>query len=265
MSFPIISSTSNPIDLDDFKNLVKNFLENNESSFSTNLDLLIRVAEDFIWGSIGGFRTRFKTDGTENLVASQGYFDAKAAVITGSVGPPVVPDKPTGNIKDVLSIDVSSEYVTAGINWSPLQLRDYDFVTQAYPSSAETGLPRYYSADPLESITDPDENQNTIRIAISPAPTEDYFIRYSYTKFPLSLVDVTAGEGTWISRNYISALLYGVLYHGYLYEKGDMQLLDQYSGLFKESIMLAGKDVQEQDTSQYEKGTGPGDGGNEIT
>tara|TARA_R110002051_G_scaffold228960_1_gene291030 strand:+ start:346 stop:1104 length:759 start_codon:yes stop_codon:yes gene_type:complete len=252
MAFPTISSTSNPIDLDDFKNLVKNFLENNESSFSTNLDVLIRVTEDFIWGAIGGYRTRFKSVETSQLLVINNYIDLSTNPST------------SGNIKDLLSLDVSSESSDAGVNWSPVELRDYDFVTQAFPASTSTGKTRYYAIDPLQSSTDVDENQNTIRAIIAPYPDETYFYRFSYTKFPLSLVDVTAGEGTWISRNYISALLYGVLYHGYLYEKGDAQLLGEYKKLFQESMMLVGSNVKSQDTSEYEKGTGPGDGGGEI-
>lgn len=253
MAFPTLSSVSNPIDLDDFKNLVKNFLENNESSFSTNLDVLIRLTEDFIWGAIGGYRTRFKSVETSNFDTNNNYIDLTSDPAD------------SGNIKDLLSADVSSEATVAGINWVPLELRDYDFVTQAFPASTSTGKPRYYAIDPLQSADDTDENQNTIRVIVAPKPDLTYYYRYSYTKFPLSLVDVTAGEGTWLSRNYISALLYGVLYHGYLYEKGDQQLMAEYKKLFSESMMLIGGGVKAQDTSEYEEGTSIDAGGGSIT
>ena len=104
MAFPTISSTSNPIDLDDFKNLVKNFLENNESSFSTNLDVLIRVTEDFIWGAIGGYRTRFKSVETSQLTIGNNYIDL-------STNP-----SSSGNIKDLLSLDVCNLFEDGLVN-----------------------------------------------------------------------------------------------------------------------------------------------------
>jgi len=265
MAFPATSGTSNPIALSDFKNLVFNFLENNESSFSTNLDVLIRIAEDFIWGVVGGYRTRFKSSESGSFTLGDVNLDIKS-------------DPPTsGNIKDLLSVDVSGAILFPGtgleaISWVPLQLRDYDFVTQSFNLSNDPsvigyaqGRPRYYAIDPLLSSSDSDENQDTIRIIVSPRPgSAGIRYRYSYTKFPLSLVDVTEGEGTWISRNYPSALLYGVLYHGYLYEKGEAQLMAEYKKLMQESLVLVASSVLSNDVSEYEKGTSIDTGAGEI-
>jgi len=266
MPFPTTSSTSNPIALSDFKNLVFNFLENNESSFSTNLDVLIRITEDFIWGVAGGYRTRFKSSESGSFTSGDGNLDLKSDPST------------SGNIKDLLSVDVSTTILFGGspslekISWVPLQLRDYAFVTQSFNLSSDpsvldyaTGTPRYYAIDPLLSSSDSDENQDTIRIIVSPRPgSSEIRYRYSYTKFPLSLVDVTEGEGTWISRNYPSALLYGVLYHGYLYEKGEAQLMAEYKKLMQESLILVASSVLSNDVSEYEKGTSIDTGAGEI-
>jgi hypothetical protein len=253
LAFPTVSSTSYPIGLNDFKNLIKNFLENNESSFSTNLDLLIRTTEDSIWGAIGGYRTRFKSVETGKFTASINYIDLSSD------------PSDSGPIRDLLSVDVSEESSGTGDTWAPIQLREYDFVTQSFPNSASGGSPRYYAIDPLQSSDEVNENQDTIRIIVGPAPDATYFYRFSYTKFPLSLVDVTAGKGTFISKNYTSALLYGVLYHGYLYEKGDPQLMSEYKKLFGESLMLAGASVKAQDTSEYEEGTSLSAGSGSIS
>lgn len=100
--------------------------------------------------------------------------------------------------------------------------KEVAFIREAYPATNATGVPRYYA------IFDNDT------IILGPTPNSNYPVELHYFYEPASLVDQPAG--TWISENAETALLYGCLFEGYTYLKGEQDLISLYAGRYKEAI-----------------------------
>lgn len=100
--------------------------------------------------------------------------------------------------------------------------KEVAFLREAYPSTATTGVPRYYA------IFDNDT------FLIAPPPNSSYEVELHYFYEPASIVDQTSG--TWLSENAENALLYGCLFEAYTYLKGEQDLINLYAGKYKESL-----------------------------
>lgn len=100
--------------------------------------------------------------------------------------------------------------------------KDVAFLREAYPSTATTGVPRYYA------IFDNDT------FLIGPPPNQNYEVELHYFYEPPSLVDQPTG--TWLSENAENALLYGCLFEAYTYLKGEQDLITLYAAKYKESL-----------------------------
>ena len=100
--------------------------------------------------------------------------------------------------------------------------KDVAFLREAYPSTATTGVPRYYA------IFDNDT------FLIGPPPNQNYEVELHYFYEPPSLVDQPTG--TWLSENAENALLYGCLFEAYTYLKGEQDLVALYAAKYKESL-----------------------------
>lgn len=100
--------------------------------------------------------------------------------------------------------------------------KEVAFLREAYPSTATTGVPRYYA------IFDNDT------FLIAPPPNSSYEVELHYFYEPASIVDQTSG--TWLSQNAENALLYACLFEAYTYLKGEQDLMSLYAGKYKESL-----------------------------
>jgi hypothetical protein len=100
--------------------------------------------------------------------------------------------------------------------------KDVAFLREAYPGTATTGVPRYYA------LFDDDT------FLIAPPPNANFEVELHYFYEPPSLVDQPTG--TWLSENAENALLYGCLFEGYTYLKGEADLISLYAGKYKEAI-----------------------------
>lgn len=100
--------------------------------------------------------------------------------------------------------------------------KEVAFLREAYPSTATTGVPRYYA------IFDNDT------FLIAPPPNANYEVELHYFYEPPSIVTQTSG--TWLSENAENALLYGCLVEAYTYLKGEQDLISLYLGRYKESL-----------------------------
>lgn len=93
-----------------------------------------------------------------------------------------------------------------------LEQKDTGFIREAYPDDTETGPPRYFAM------------QNNLQILLGPVPDINYTANLEYFgKWP-SLVDlgqsnVTAGQETFISANFETALLSMCMYYANLWMK----------------------------------------------
>lgn len=100
--------------------------------------------------------------------------------------------------------------------------KDVAFMREAFPSTASTGVPRYYALFDNDTII------------VGPPPNSSYQVELHYFYEPASIVDQPSG--TWISENAENTLLYGCLVEAYTYLKGEADLINLYAARYKESI-----------------------------
>lgn len=176
--------------------LIQQYVETDETSFVDNIPNFVKLAEERIY----------------RYVKVPGLRAVAAPTITMSDENITLP-------ADFISSD-SLEILVSG-TWVHLTPKDFDFLTQAYPSSSSTGQPEYYAQF----------DNDTIKLA--PAPGQVYTTRLTYTKKPNSIV---TDSTNWIGDNAEQALLYGSLVEAYTYLKGEADLLALYEQRFLEAV-----------------------------
>ena len=122
-------------------------------------------------------------------------------------------------------------------------IKDVNFLQQYWPSPTTTGTPKFYALF---------DDSNFL---IAPTPDSDYTVELHYYYRPASLTDGAESGTTWLSTNAPNALLYGSLVEGYIYMKGEQDVLGAYEKRFQESLMRL-KDFAEarENTDAYSKG-----------
>jgi hypothetical protein len=113
--------------------------------------------------------------------------------------------------------------VDASGNYEYLLNKDVNFIRQAYPTPADTGIPQYYAQF----------DQNTF--ILGPTPNSNYVMELHYFYYPQTIV--TAGT-SWLGDNFDSALLYGTLLEAYTYMKGEADIMAVYKQRYDESMQL---------------------------
>ena len=142
--------------------------------------------------------------------------------------------------------DFLSSYSLAVIepsgNYSYLLNKDVNFIREAYPSPADTALPKYYALFGPQST-----NEAELTFILGPTPDLVYTMELHYFYYPESIV--TAGT-TWLGDNFDTVLLYGTLVEAYTYMKGESDMMALYDGKYKEAMALAkrlGDGLERQD------------------
>lgn len=108
--------------------------------------------------------------------------------------------------------------------------KDVNFIREAYPTVAATGLPKYYA------IFGPQTGDaNEVRFSFGPTPDLAYTLELNYFFYPESIV--TAGD-TWLGENFDSALLNGALVEAIRFMKGEPDLVKLYQDTYVQSIAL---------------------------
>jgi hypothetical protein len=108
--------------------------------------------------------------------------------------------------------------------------KDVNFIREAYPKSAQTGLPKHYAIFGPRS-----SDVNELVFIVGPTPNSGYSTELHYYYYPESIV--TAGE-TWLGENFDSALLNGALIEAIRYMKGEADLVKIYQDMYFQSIAL---------------------------
>jgi hypothetical protein len=109
--------------------------------------------------------------------------------------------------------------------------KDVNFIREAYPTVAGTGLPKYYAIFGPRS-TEPAE----LSLILGPTPDLAYSVELHYYFYPESIVTAST---TWLGDNFDTVLLYGCLVEAYTFLKGEADLLALYDGKYKEALALA--------------------------
>ena len=121
---------------------------------------------------------------------------------------------------DFLSV-YSMAVVDATGRYEYLLNKDVNFIRQAYPNPASTGIPKYYALfGPTTTDTNPPLPTNELSFILGPTPDAVYNVELHYYYFPESIV--TAGT-TWLGDNFDSVLLYGSLVEAAIFMKVDVQ------------------------------------------
>lgn len=133
----------------------------------------------------------------------------------------------------VINTDGSYEY---------LLNKDVNFIRQAYPSPADSGLPEHYA------LFGPQSNDAyELTFIVGPTPDDSYTVELHYFYYPESIV--TSGN-SWLGDNFDSALLNACLLEAITFMKGEPDMVKMYQDRYIQSIALLknlgdGKDRQD--------------------
>lgn len=183
----------------ELRDLVKSYLECDETTFNENFPTFVRLAEEDI----------------ERQVQLQDLMETSTSNL--------VPDTPYM----ALPADFLSTYSIAVVvngEYRFLLPKDHSFIRECFPSPTVTGVPRFYALFDDETMM------------LGPTPDDDYLVELNYYYEPPSLAE---GENdantTWISINGENAILFGTVLQGYIYLKGDQDVMKQYMETYSQA------------------------------
>ena len=183
----------------ELKSLIQDYLQNTETSFVSNINNIIKQAEERILKTVK--LPVFRKNVSGNLSSGSEYLAT-----------------PTDFLDNFsLSITNSSEQ-------SFLLFKDVNFIREAYPNASTTGIPKHYAL--FDDST----------FIVGPTPNAALTVELHYFYRPASITAGADSGTTWLSTNARNALLYASLIEGYMYMKGDMDLMNQYEKRYMESI-----------------------------
>jgi len=200
------------------KTAIQNYTENDETTFTNNLSVFIKNAEERILKN--AHLSLFRKNVTGSMTSSNQYL---------------------GCPSDFLA-PFSLSYTSSSVK-SFLDFKDVNFIQTFNPNSSTTGSPRYYAQFDIDTFL------------IGPTPDSSYTSELHYFYRPASL---TAGDDdgtTWLSINATQAILYGCLIEAYTFMKGEADLLQEYEKRFSEamiSIKMLGE--SREVTDEYRSG-----------
>lgn len=113
--------------------------------------------------------------------------------------------------------------VISGTDYIYLLPKDANFIREAYPNPAASGVPKHYAQFDVDSWI------------LGPTPDDNYEVEIHYGYYPESIV--TAGT-TWLGENFDSALLNGALVEALRFMKGEEDLVALYDKFYLQAITL---------------------------
>lgn len=123
--------------------------------------------------------------------------------------------------------------------------KDVNFIRQAYPNPADTGIPKYYAL--FGSTVSGSTITNELTFLFGPTPDASYSVELHYYYYPESIVTANT---SWLGDNFDSVLLYGSLVEAYTYMKGEPDMMQLYNQKYMEALGLAkrlGDGMERQD------------------
>lgn len=203
------------------KQAIQDYLETDETTFVSNLDNIIRQAEDRILKNpniqIPDFRknvTGFASSNDQYLGIPDDFLAPYSLAV----------DDGTGNGLDFLLF------------------KNVNFIRTAYPNVSTTGTPKYYAIWDDEFFI------------LGPTPAGNYSVELHYFHKPDSIT-VTADGTSWLGTHAESALLYACLVEAYIFLKGDADLMQEYKARMMEAMQEVGILSEGRNTSdEYRRG-----------
>jgi len=182
---------------------VQNYTEYAETTFVAQIPTFIRQAEERIFRTI--LIPELRKNSTATLAADSKYLARPSDFL--------VPFS-------LATIDADSEHTY-------LIEKDSNFIREAYPAAATTGVPKYYAQ------FDGDDASSDGHFLIGPTPTLSYTVELHYYFDPPSIV---TSATSWLGDNAETALLYGTLVEAYTFMKGEADLMQQYEARYQEAL-----------------------------
>tara|TARA_R110000737_G_scaffold298993_1_gene305817 strand:- start:69 stop:710 length:642 start_codon:yes stop_codon:yes gene_type:complete len=183
----------------ELKNLIQNYLQNSETSFTTYLPDIIKQGEDRIIENVQ--LPAFRKNQTGNLSASNQYL---------------------GIPTDFLSV-YSLSYTNSS-SQTFLINKDVNWIRELYPNASTTGTPEYYAIFSDDYFI------------VAPTPDAAYTVELHYSYKPNSITVGADSGTTWLSKNASTALLYSCLLEGYTYMKGEQDMMSVYNTRYETAL-----------------------------
>ena len=180
------------------KSAIKDYLENDETTFEDNLATIIKQAENRIIKSIQ--LPDFRKNTTGSMTSGNAYL----ATPTDFIAP--------------YSLSLNNS------GYEFLIFKDVNFIREAYPVFTTTATPKYYALFDDSSFI------------LGPTPNSSYDVELHYFYKPTSIT--ASGDGTsWLGNNADTVLFYGCLVEGYTFMKGEPDLLAVYQKQYQDALM----------------------------
>ena len=179
------------------KSAIQDYTQNTESSFVSNLDTIIKQAEDRIIKSVE--LPNFRKNVTGTFTANNEYLATPSDYL----------------------YPYSLAILDSDNNYTYLLNTDVSFIREAYPSASTTGTPKHYAQfDDTTFIVGPTQSLSS--------NTE---LHYFY--IPNS---ITVSGSSWLGTNAPEVLLYASLLEAYTFMKGEPDLMVNYEKRFQEAL-----------------------------
>lgn len=180
--------------------LVKQYTQNEETSFVANIPNFVQLAEERIYNAV--FIPAIRKNQIGTLTPNNKYLTVPADWLANF---------------SLAVIDPATNAQTFLLD------KDVNFIRECYPDPDDVGVPKYYA------IFD----KNTF--ILGPTPASNYQVELHYYYYPESIV--IAGT-SWLGDNFETVLLYGTLREAYLYMKGESDIITNYEQKYQESLGL---------------------------
>ena len=203
---------------------IQDYTENNETTFVSQIPTFVEQAEENI------HRTVLIPELRKNVNANMTSGNRFLARPSDFLSP-----------FSMAVIDSSGDYTY-------MLPKDVNFIREAYPSKATSGLPKYYA----EFDGDVQSTSSPGNFILGPTPNSSYEVQLHYYYDPPSIV---TSSTSWLGDNAEVALLYGSLVEAYIFMKGDADLLAQYEEKYQEALkrlMILGEGRLKRDSYRSE-------------
>jgi hypothetical protein len=180
--------------------------DNSTGGFIDNIPVFVQQAEERIYNTVQLPSLRKNVIGT--LTAGNKYLSAPS---------------------DYLAT-YSLAVIKADGEYKYLLNKDVNFIREAYPTPADTGLPYCYALFGPQYV-----DVNELSFMVGPTPDASYSVEMHYFYYPPSIV--TAGT-SWLGENFESVLVYGALLEAGTFMKSDADTMSVYKDRYTEALAL---------------------------
>jgi hypothetical protein len=193
------------------KAAIQSYTENYETEFESYIPTFVQQTETRVYNTVQIPSLRRNQTGT--LTANNKYLSAP------------------GDFLSVYSMAVIQNYQSSNESYTYLLNKDVNYIREAYPTPADTGVPAYYAI--FGPTVSSNVTSNELTFIMGPTPNTAYTVELHYYYYPQSIV--TAGT-SWLGDNYDPVLLYGSLREAYLYMKGEQDLIANVEAKYNEAL-----------------------------